>query len=83
GIEVHKAGDGNILYEIEHQNIANLLVMSHDAFEILENMIADQSLASIQLYFPDPWHKKKNNIRRLVNQTNIDLVAKKLKVGGV
>lgn len=59
GIEVHKAGVGNILYEIEHQNIANLLVMSHDAVEILENMIADQSLASIQVYFPDPWHKKK------------------------
>lgn len=58
GIEVHKAGVGNILYEIEHQNIANLVVMSHDAVEILENMIADKSLASIQVYFPDPWHKK-------------------------
>ncbi|AEE87820.1 tRNA(m7G46)-methyltransferase [Francisella cf. novicida Fx1] len=83
GIEVHKAGVGNILYEIEHQNIANLVVMSHDAVEILENMIADKSLASIQVYFPDPWHKKKHNKRRLVNQTNIDLFAKKLKVGGV
>ena len=83
GIEVHKAGVGNILYEIKHQNISNLLVMSHDAVEILENMIADQSLSGIQVYFPDPWHKKKHNKRRLVNQTNIDLFAKKLKCGGV
>ncbi|MDE4992335.1 tRNA (guanosine(46)-N7)-methyltransferase TrmB, partial [Francisella tularensis subsp. holarctica] len=74
---------GNILYEIEHQNIDNLLVMSHDEVEILENIISDQSLASINVYFHDPLHKKKHNKRRLVNQTNIDLFAKKLKVGGV
>ncbi|MEY8767001.1 tRNA (guanosine(46)-N7)-methyltransferase TrmB [Francisella philomiragia] len=83
GVEVHKAGVGNILYEIEHQNISNLLVMSHDAVEILENMISDNSLSGMQIYFPDPWHKKKHNKRRLVNQSNIDLFAKKLKVGGV
>ncbi|APC91138.1 MULTISPECIES: tRNA (guanosine(46)-N7)-methyltransferase TrmB [Francisella] len=83
GIEVHKAGVGNILYEIKNQNIPNLLVMSHDAIEILENMIKDQSLSNIQVYFPDPWHKKKHNKRRLVNQTNIELFAKKLKSGGV
>lgn len=83
GIEVHKAGVGNILYEIEHQNIPNLVVMSHDAVEILENMIADESLSGIQVYFPDPWHKKKHNKRRLVNQSSIDLFAKKLKAGGV
>ncbi|MEY8765766.1 MULTISPECIES: tRNA (guanosine(46)-N7)-methyltransferase TrmB [Francisella] len=83
GIEVHKAGVGNILYEIEHQNISNLLVMSHDAVEILENMISDDSLSGMQIYFPDPWHKKKHNKRRLVNQSNVDLFAKKLKTGGV
>ncbi len=83
GIEVHKAGIGNILYEIEHQNISNLLVMSHDAVEILENMISDDSLSGMQIYFPDPWHKKKHNKRRLVNQSNVDLFSKKLKIGGV
>lgn len=83
GIEVHKAGLGNILHEIEHQNIANLIVMSYDAVEILNNMIVDNSLSSIQIYFPDPWHKKKHNKRRLVNQENIDLFEKKLKCRGV
>ncbi|ASG68377.1 tRNA (guanosine(46)-N7)-methyltransferase TrmB [Francisella halioticida] len=83
GIEVHKAGVGNILYEIKDQNIANLRIMSHDAVEILENMIVDQSLYGVQVYFPDPWHKKKHNKRRLVNQSNIDLFAKKLKIGGI
>ncbi|AIT10033.1 tRNA (guanine-N7)-methyltransferase [Candidatus Francisella endociliophora] len=83
GIEVHKAGVGNILYEIEHQKIANLLVMSYDAIEILDNMIADETLSGMQIYFPDPWHKKKHNKRRIVNQENINLFAKKLKFKGV
>ncbi|GAB4221808.1 MAG: tRNA (guanosine(46)-N7)-methyltransferase TrmB [Francisella sp.] len=83
GIEVHKAGVGNILYEIEHQNIPNLLVISHDAVEVLENMIEDDSLSGIQIFFPDPWHKKRHHKRRLVNQKNIELFAKKLKKDGI
>ena len=83
GIEVHKPGVGSILHEIEHQNITNLIIMSYDAVEILKNMIADNSLKGIQIYFPDPWHKKKHNKRRLVNQENTDLFATKLVKGGV
>ncbi|AXA33303.1 tRNA (guanosine(46)-N7)-methyltransferase TrmB [Francisella adeliensis] len=83
GVEVHQAGVGNILYEIEHQNINNLKIMSYDAVEILTKMIDDGTLSGVQIYFPDPWHKKKHNKRRLVNQDNLDLFAKKLKKGGV
>ncbi|QLE78910.1 tRNA (guanosine(46)-N7)-methyltransferase TrmB [Francisella sp. Scap27] len=83
GIEVHQAGVGNILYEIEHQDINNLKIMSYDAVEILTKMIDDGTLSGVQIYFPDPWHKKKHNKRRLVNQDNLDLFAKKLKKGGV
>ena len=83
GIEVHQAGVGNILHEIEHQNITNLRVISHDAIEVLKNMIKPNSLDGIQIYFPDPWHKKKHNKRRLVNQTSLDLFAEKLANDGV
>ncbi|MCL4113116.1 UNVERIFIED_CONTAM: hypothetical protein GTU68_044210 [Idotea baltica] len=83
GIEVHQAGVGNILYEIEHQDINNLKIMSYDAVEILTKIIDDEALSGVQIYFPDPWHKKKHNKRRLVNQDNLDLFAKKLKKGGV
>ncbi|KEI34626.1 tRNA (guanine46-N7-)-methyltransferase [Francisella sp. W12-1067] len=83
GIEVHKAGVGNILYEIEHRDISNLQVISHDALEVLQDMIEDNSLKAIQIYFPDPWHKKKHNKRRLVNQSNLDLFARKLDKGGL
>ncbi|AJC48670.1 tRNA (guanosine(46)-N7)-methyltransferase TrmB [Allofrancisella guangzhouensis] len=83
GIEVHKAGVGNILYEIEHKGISNLQVISYDALEVLQDMIEDNSLKAIQIYFPDPWHKKKHNKRRLVNQSNLNLFARKLDKGGV
>ena len=80
---MHKAGVGNILHEIEHQNIVNLIIMSYDAMEILNNMIVDNSLSGIQIYFPDPWYKKKYNKRRLANQEHIDLFEKKLRCRGV
>ena len=83
GIEVHKAGVGNILHEIDAQNVQNLRVISHDAVEVLKNMLDDESLSSIQIYFPDPWHKTKHNKRRLVNDENLKLFASKLKSGGI
>lgn len=83
GIEVYKAGVGNILHEIEYQNITNLRVMSYDAVKILKDMIADNSLNGIQIYFPDPWHKKRHYKRRLINQENLNIFTTKLKKGGI
>ncbi|MFC4892112.1 tRNA (guanosine(46)-N7)-methyltransferase TrmB [Pseudofrancisella aestuarii] len=83
GIEVHKAGVGNIIHEIEENKISNLLIMNHDAIEVFKNNLKDGSLSGIQIYFPDPWHKTKHNKRRLVNKVNLELFASKIKVGGV
>ena len=83
GIEVHQSGVGNILYEIEHNDLSNLKIISHDAVEVLQNMVIDGSLKGIQIYFPDPWHKKRHNKRRLVNQDNINLFALKLVKSGI
>ena len=58
GIEVHRPGVGALLMEIEQQNLSNLRSYCDDAVEILELCIPDNSLARVQLYFPDPWHKK-------------------------
>ena len=58
GIEVHKPGVGSCLAEAKENGITNLRVYDHDAVEILQDCIPDGSLARVQLYFPDPWHKK-------------------------
>ncbi len=82
GIEVHEAGVGNILHEIDENEISNIVVMKHDAIDIFNNMLKDNVLAGMQVYFPDPWHKKRHNKRRLVKPSNLELFAQKMKQGG-
>jgi tRNA (guanine-N7-)-methyltransferase len=83
GIEVHRPGVGNLLLQIENENIQNIRVMSDDAVEVLENNIADNSLAAVYLFFADPWHKKKHHKRRIVQHAFVQLLRQKLKTGGV
>ena len=57
--------------------------MAHDAVEVLRNCIPDGSLHRVQLYFPDPWHKKRHHKRRIVQPEFAQLVRQKLSIGGV
>lgn len=79
GIEVHKSGVGGLLNKIKESELSNLKIICHDAVEVLENMILDASLSKVQIFFPDPWHKKRHNKRRIVRKDFIDLVSLKLK----
>lgn len=83
GIEVHKPGVGACLSEAVSQQVHNLKVFEHDAVEVLEHMIADGSLDTVQLFFPDPWHKKRHHKRRIVQSDFVQLLRRKLKTGGV
>jgi tRNA (guanine-N7-)-methyltransferase len=82
GIEVHKPGVGHLLILLHEQGLTNVRVYCHDAIEILEQKISDHSLAGLHLFFPDPWHKKKHHKRRIVRPSFVDLLNKKLQVGG-
>ncbi|MGP2483517.1 tRNA (guanosine(46)-N7)-methyltransferase TrmB [Pantoea eucalypti] len=83
GIEVHAPGVGACLASAKEANVQNLRVMCHDAVEVLEKMIPDNSLRMVQLFFPDPWHKARHNKRRIVQVPFAELVMRKLKLGGV
>ncbi len=82
GIEVHRPGVGHLLHLIHEQGIQNLRVMNYDAIDILQNQIPEHSLSRVQLYFPDPWHKKKHNKRRIVQANFLDMLAKLLQKDG-
>jgi tRNA (guanine-N7-)-methyltransferase len=82
GIEVHRPGIGHLLVEIERLGLTNLRVCEGDAVEVLERQIAPASLDCVQLFFPDPWHKKRHHKRRLVQQAFLELVASRLIPGG-
>jgi tRNA (guanine-N7-)-methyltransferase len=82
GIEVHRPGVGSLLVRMKELQVANIRVISHDAVEVLADMIPDHSLQLLQLFFPDPWHKKRHHKRRIVNQAFADLVRQKLVTSG-
>lgn len=83
GIEVHRPGVGHLLHRIHAAHINNIRVICHDAVEVLKYQLMDQSLDRVQLYFPDPWPKKKHHKRRILVQPGfLDLIKQKLKPGG-
>ena len=81
-VEVHGPGIGSLLKRIDAERITNLRVIRHDAVEVLERMIPDDTLAGIHLFFPDPWPKKRHHKRRLVQPDFAALAARKLQAGG-
>jgi tRNA (guanine-N7-)-methyltransferase len=83
GIEVHRPGVGNLLLQIEKQELTNIRVSNDDAVEVLEQQIPNTSLDAVYLFFPDPWHKKKHHKRRIVQTEFVQLVWCKLKPGGI
>lgn len=83
GVEVHRPGVGRLLMAMGEQQLGNLRVYCDDAVEVLERCISDGSLDRIQIYFPDPWHKKKHHKRRLIQPAFVQQLRKKLKPDGV
>ncbi len=78
GIEVHQPGVGKLLNGIAESEINNLKLICHDAREVLETGLPDNCIDRLLLFFPDPWHKKRHNKRRLVQPEFIELLLKKL-----
>ncbi|MDX1452522.1 MAG: tRNA (guanosine(46)-N7)-methyltransferase TrmB [Oleiphilaceae bacterium] len=82
GVEVHRPGVGALLSAIGEAGLNNVRLFCCDANEVLNQSVADASLARLQLFFPDPWHKKRHHKRRLVQPEFVERVRSKLAVGG-
>ena len=81
GIEVHPPGVGSCLKLIEENGLHNARIIWFDAFEILGKCIAPESIDVLQVFFPDPWPKKRHVKRRLISDGFISMVAPLLKHG--
>lgn len=82
GIEVHKPGVGSCLVQAKKRELSNIRVSADDAVLVLNQQIADGSLERIQIFFPDPWHKKRHHKRRLIQPQFVEALVSKLKKGG-
>jgi tRNA (guanine-N7-)-methyltransferase len=83
GVEVHEPGVGHCLIAASDLKITNLRVIRHDAVEVLRDQIEDGAFRRINLFFPDPWPKKRHHKRRLVQAPFLELAASKLAPGGI
>lgn len=83
GVETHKPGIGSLLLNLSREPLNNLKVFYADANDVLMTCIADHSLTGIQIFFPDPWPKRKHHKRRLIQDDFVALLATKLKVDGI
>ena len=82
GVEVHTPGVGALLKRIGELGLTNLRLIQFDAVDVLEQMIAPDSLAGVHVFFPDPWHKTKHNKRRLIQPAFVRQLAQRLRPGG-
>jgi tRNA (guanine-N7-)-methyltransferase len=82
GIEVHGPGVGTLLMSMVEHSVDNLRIIQHDAVEVIQHMLVDNSVAGFHIYFPDPWHKKKHHKRRLIQPELVNSLVSKLKPDG-
>jgi tRNA (guanine-N7-)-methyltransferase len=83
GVEVHPPGIGTILKAIAEEKLTNLKIYRGDAKEVLQQCVADSLLDKVQIFFPDPWHKKRHHKRRLIQADFVQDLHVKLKPGGI
>jgi tRNA (guanine-N7-)-methyltransferase len=83
GIEVHEPGIGHCLLRLHEQSLPNVRLIRHDAIDVLNRQIPDHALHRINFFFPDPWPKKRQHKRRIVQAEFVTLLSRKIAVGGV
>lgn len=83
GIEVHEPGVGHLLMALDRQGLTNVRVICRDAVEVLDGWLPDACLQRVNLFFPDPWPKKRHHKRRLVQPEFLERLARVMARGAV
>lgn len=82
GIEVHEPGVGHCLLKARDAGLTNLRLLAHDAIDVLKDQVPVSSLQRVNLYFPDPWPKKRHHKRRIVQPDFLQLIDERLSASG-
>jgi tRNA (guanine-N7-)-methyltransferase len=83
GVEVHGPGVGRLMNTLAARDASNVRLYKHDAVEVLEHEIGPGALAEARIWFPDPWHKKRHNKRRLIQPDFVALLASRMAPDGL
>jgi tRNA (guanine-N7-)-methyltransferase len=83
GVEVHRPGVGHLLLQIERLGLTNLRVLREDAVTLLDRALAPASLVGLNLFFPDPWPKRRHHKRRIIQPVFVGGLARVIAPGGL
>jgi len=81
-VEVHKPGIGALIIRAENLGVRNLKIINADIYEVLTRHTNDHSIDAFHIFFPDPWPKRKQHKRRLLQPSFIEILSKKIRPGG-
>jgi tRNA (guanine-N7-)-methyltransferase len=82
GIEVARKYAQHTAARLAKRNLTNAVVAHGDALRVFHDVLPDQSLAAVHVYFPDPWWKKRHHKRRVMNEAFLKNVSRTLQNGG-
>ncbi|MGB9306069.1 MAG: tRNA (guanosine(46)-N7)-methyltransferase TrmB [Mycobacterium sp.] len=82
-VEVYRRGLAQLLCAIDSEKVSNVRLIRGNALDVLQNLIAPQSLTGVRVFFPDPWPKARHHKRRLLQPATVALIADRLLPGGV
>jgi tRNA (guanine-N7-)-methyltransferase len=80
--EVHEPGVGALLKRCGEGQINNIRIVQHDAVQVLAQMLGENSLDGVHIFFPDPWHKSRHHKRRLIQPPFVAQLCRHIKPGG-
>ena len=75
GVEVHEPGIGHLLMELERAGLDNVRAICRDVVEVLAALAPDTAFDAVNVFFPDPWPKKRHHKRRLIQPPFIARLA--------
>ncbi len=81
-METHKPGVGALLIGVQELGLTNIRVFQADVIDVLTDCIPAASLAGVQIFFPDPWQKRRHFARRLIQPAFMDMMARVLMQDG-
>jgi tRNA (guanine-N7-)-methyltransferase len=81
-VEVHRPGIGALIIRAENLGVRNLKIINEDIYEVLTKHIANHTIDAFHIFFPDPWPKRRQHKRRLLQPSFIEILSSKLKHGG-
>ena len=62
--------------------LSNVRMLRADAAAFVLKRIPDNSLQRVHIYFPDPWPKTRHKKRRIIQPPFVQLIYRKLRIGG-